>query len=322
MDKYVDPSSTKNTFSFGDELVIMVGLILWATAYSDVQKENEKLRAILEMIAEHASLLDIFIQCISLLPPLKQTVSITNYQGTVIPYTYGEAILETFLMIVMSPMVFLWESSSGRDYGGEGAELLNNFNEPSLNPAGRKNVIQDYVTKIRESNKTQTMGITMVSVIQSRMYLFDGGHGIIVGRIQTTLANLRTKCEQFEKMRETRPWRFISFFTFLLGVLYLFAAPFLLWFGQGWFTMATYPIIFLFVGGQLSYRWFISDIFTRPTDMHIQRVYDEITALALKADKHLQYANDFRRQPHYSHLVAVYQLSKASVAPTSFKYIQ
>jgi len=323
MDKYVDPSSTRNTFSFGDELVIMVGLILWMTAYSDVMREAEKLRTILEMIAEHSSLLDIFIQCIPLIVDPKTIIKVTSWQGSVANYTAGEAILETFLMIVMSPMLFLWESTTRRDYGGEGAELLGNFGDPALNPAGRKNVVQDYVTKTREMNKAQSMGITMLSAIQNRMYLFDAIHSsnTITTRVQPTLTNLRTKCEHFEKLRDSSPWWVITFFTFILGVLYLFAAPFLLWFGQGWFTFATYAMVFLFIGGQLSYRWFISDIFYRPTDMHIQRVYDEIAALALKADKHMQHSTDFRRQPHYTHLVAVYNISKPPSGPALMKYI-
>jgi hypothetical protein len=297
----------------------MVGLILWVTAYNDVQREAEKLRLMLEMIAEHAAVLDIFIQCIPLLPPAKSAISVLNYQGTVITYASAETILETFLMIVMSPMIFLWESSTNRDYGGEGAELMSNFSNPVLNPIGQKNVVQDFVVKIRESNKAQSMGITMVSVIQSRMYMFDGTHTTITTRIQPALTALRSKCEQFEKLRESRPWRMITFFTFVLGVLYLFAAPFLLWFGQGWLTMATYPTIFLFIGGQLSYRWFISDIFWRPTDMHIQRVYDEITSLALKADKHLQ-ASEYKRHPHYSGLVSMYQISKQAIVTTAYRY--
>lgn len=313
MDKYVDPSSSKNTFSFGDELVLLVGIILWITAFSDVQRENEKLRLMLDVIAGHDTLMDTFVSCVKLLGPMGTTREFTSYQGPSAKYYVGEAVTETLLMIIVSSMLFLWESSTGRDYSGEGAELLRNFADVNINQAGKKNVVQDLVAKVRELNKSQTMGITMVSAIQVRIYEFEKSTPGLATRMQTPLTSLRSKCEQFEIARETVTWRVISWFTGLLSLLYLLAAPFLMWFGQGWFTMATYPVLFLFVGGQIAYRWFIGNIFTWPTDMHIQRVYDEITALAVKADLYLQHI-ELRTTPIYSHLVTTYQISRTASA--------
>jgi hypothetical protein len=272
----------------------------------------------LELIAEHGAVMDCFKSCVPTIIKSGATVEIRTFNGAVVPYGVGEALMETFLMIIMSTMIFVWESSTYRDYSGEGAELLRNFSHPNINPAAKKSVVRDLVTGTRELNKSQSMGITMVDAIQNRMYQLDKETGKITGKISVSLGNLRSKCDQFEKLRDVRTWRIIRWFTGLLGFLYLLAAPFLLWFGQGWMTMATYPIVFLFVGGQISYRWFIGDVFFRPTDMHAQRVYDDITALAIKADRFLQH-QEIKANPPYGQLVVLYEISRVPSVSTSMR---
>lgn len=312
MNTYVETSSTKNTFSFGDELVLLVGIVLWGSAYNDVLRENDKLRLARAVVAQHLAVMKAIIQALrtssqGIKPTDKMRITMFKMNMSQ-EYTYQEALCETCLMLVMSPIIFLWESTTSRDYTGEGADLLRNFNNSEFNPVGTRNMIQEYVRNMRDGSRAQTMGMIMVDAIQERLIQLDMGKGLIWMKVGSHMASMQKTCSDFEILRDCNQWMLISVFNIILGVLYLLAAPLLLWFGQGWFTLAVYPMVYLFVGGQLTYRWFISDIFYRPTDWYIQLIYDDITSLASHADNEIQKLAP-QLNIRYSSITSSYNLS-------------
>lgn len=315
MNTYVETSSTKNTFSFGDELVILVGIVLWGSAYNDVLRENEKLRMARAVVAQHYTLMQTLFSALKtntqLIKPSDNVKILTSKMNVTQDYTYVNALCETVLMLIMSPIIILWESVSSRDYANEGAQLLRNFNDPEVNPIGDLTVVRDRVTYLRETARTRTMNSAMLLAIQERLIQLDKGNNQIWSRMSAQIATVQKTCSDFEILRDSNQWVFISVFNVILGFLYLLAAPFLLWFGQGWFTFAVYPMVYLFVGGQLTYRWFISDIFYRPTDWYIQLIYDDISSFAAHAELELQRFAPLL-QLRYTTITSSYNLSRYS----------
>lgn len=309
MDKYEMPSTTRNTFSWGDELVMLIAIFLGLAAYNDINKEVRKLNKLRLVIASCGTLLDSLSFGVTF---DKTPIRLKTWGGgDVVAYTMATALAETVSMIVMCPIILLWESGGyTSDAMAHATDLARNFSDVSRVGVGAYSVVPDLLVK-DYGNGYRPLSITISSLIEGRLVALEAQtqKKIMSAKIYQAVTHMQNVTVEFVRMRERSTWWWISVGNTFIGVLYIILSPFLLWFGQGMYMIITYPVIFLVVGGLITYRWFIGDILQFPTDMHIKTVYNDITTLAGRADTLLQTTGDTSNK--YSNLIAIYNISRA-----------
>lgn len=305
LDKYEHTSATRDSFSWGDEIVMLVGIFLGLAAYNDINKEVRKLNKIRLVVAACDALLDSVSFTIR---NDKQTVKLRTWSGSTVDYQLSAAVAETVTMIVMCPIILLWESvvSSG-DVLAQASDLSRNFSDVSRVGIGQYSVVPDLLLKDFNSG-FRPLGIIMTSLIESRITQLATLKVVEIAKLQPPVTHLRNITSEFVRIRERSTWWWISVGNTIIGVLYIILSPFLLWFGQGMYMIITYPIIFLVVGGLITYRWYLGDVLRRPTDMHLLFVYNDIATLATRADTLLSDTTTGR----YMNLIVNYNIAKSN----------
>ncbi len=306
MDEYEKTSVTRNTFSWGDELVMLIGIFLGLAAYNDINKEARKLNKLLLVVAACEALLDSLSVSTKF---SKDAIKLKTWNGAEAQYTITSALTETVSMIVMCPIILVWESAAyGTDVMAQATDLARNFSDVSRIGVGPYSIVPDWLIKDYQ-NGFRPLGIIIASLIEGRITALDP-KVTSISKMQPGVTHLRNIVAEFGRIRERSTWWWISMGNTIIGVLYLILSPFLLWFGQGMYMIITYPVIFLVVGGLITYRWFIGDVLQRPTDIHIRLVYNHISILATRADTLLQTTGDATNK--YSNLITMYNISRSN----------
>jgi hypothetical protein len=249
-----------------------------------------------------------------LLDSLQGSVVNAKTEQTINNFTRRDLLLELVSMIVFGPLLVLWEASSSHE-SAEGNELLKNFQDAELGIGPKSSVPALVQTAIPTSKFYSTALVTVT--FERITHMVD--KAILKPDVRVIVASSFTKVREsidmLHAIRDVRWWRWISIGNSIISFLYLLLSPFLLWFGQGKFMIATYPVIFLIVGGLVSYRWFISDIFLFPTDMHAKSVYVDMCIFATKADSVCQRFSDINSS-RYSNIMFKYKLTSEYVSKT------
>lgn len=287
LDKFAPESKTRNSFSFGDELVIITGIFLGLAAYNDISKQMRKIARLTRAVAECETLMDQFgtvVTASNLSVSDKANIVVATQsvnQKTMI--SSRACIFDCFTLIIMCPVFLIYEMNRRRE--SDVQQIIHRFRPVNTTLMESFNIIRN---TIHDISSYTTISSGVMSIFAARVLLLQNAKVILEGSgdLCATIANnnVRSAINEYENSLIETSWWVISLVYTILGVLYLLLAPFLLWFGQGWFMLYSYPVIFLLVGGLTSYRWYIGDVLTNPRELFIRPVYNRIKSIATKGD--------------------------------------
>lgn len=287
LDKFAPESKTRNSFSFGDELVIVTGIFLGLAAYNDISKQMRKVARLTKAVAECETLMDQFSTVVAtsnLSASDKASIAVAAQSSTQkILISPKACILDCATLVIMCPVFLIYEMSQRRE--SDVQQIIQRFRPVNTTATESFHIIRSIISDI--SGYT-AISSGVMSIFAARVLLLQNARVILEGSgdLCATIANnnVRSAINEYENSLIETGWWVISLVYTILGVLYLFLAPFLLWFGQGWFMLYSYPVIFLLVGGLTSYRWFIGDVLTNPRELFIRPVYSRLKRIAMKGD--------------------------------------
>ena len=287
LDKFAPESKTRNSFSCGDELVIITGIFLGLAAYNDISKQMRKVARLTKAVAECETLMDQFSTVVATSnmfaseKPFISVASQSSSQKTLI--SPRSCIVDCATLVIMCPVFLIYEMSHRRE--SDVQQIIQRFRPVNTTSVESFNIIRSIISDI--SGYT-AISSGVMSIFAARVLLLQNAKVILEGSGDLCAAiannNVRSAINEYENSLIETGWWVISLVYTILGVLYLFLAPFLLWFGQGWFMLYSYPVIFLLVGGLTSYRWYIGDVLTNPRELFIRPVYNRLKRIAMKGD--------------------------------------
>lgn len=286
LDKTLSDSKGRNSFTFGDEILLVLSVVLVAWAYNGISNEYLKISRLTKVVMEFENLID----CLStaLMPQQQRTIiKIRTPNGQEVQMTACDFINELTSLVFFGPIFILWDScNETTNRSAQAYELFSNFSNPARCGWVRSTVPENLRTNFMNNQMGNLSDILLILII-NRINTLEANKLVIPASsfgLQFAIRGVRIATDNL-RLSQTRkiPW-IVSLVYSIIGFLYLLLAPFLLWFGQGWFMLYTYPVIFLAVGGIVSYRWYLSDSINSPTYQNMYPIHSKIISVAEKAD--------------------------------------
>lgn len=269
LDKYEETSKTRNSFSFGDLIVIITGIFIGLYYYHQISKETIKARRFHSVI----------LSCDDYYEHIKMRITTPSTQRDVLALQLCDLLCMHFML----PIFFLWDTHQTKTHSlATLDELLGCIDNP-----GR--LSENSLTVIFRSQimRGTTASSILISHMEKRLLALESS-GCFLKDTSTSSSSytkdVRTKMADFKVTQTNMVLWIVSVANGIIAVLYLLLSPFLLWFSEGWMMLYTYPVIFLIVGGLVTFRWYIGDVILYPNTLFTKPSYDAVAALGIKTD--------------------------------------
>lgn len=248
MDKTEGTSAMRNGFSFGDEIAIVVGIFLVFACYNDVNKELRKSALLLTAVLA-------LKRVVAAITPDQQNAQ--SGRGTVQKsgQSGGKAMTAMLSVAAMTGVCVIIEAENTSVSAARIQQIISSVSPEAGAHASSVQSILNYVSLFAEDRAA--LAVNSAAEAVDRFYI---------------------------AMIPSSFW-IVSTATTVIGFLYLLLVPFLLWFGQGWNMLYTYPVYFLIVGGGLAYRLHLRDAVNSPTKMSMLGVHTQIWDTVAGAQK-------------------------------------
>jgi hypothetical protein len=247
MDKTEGTSAMRNGFSFGDEIAIVVGIFLVFACYNDVNKELRKSALLLTAVLALKRVVA------AITPDLQNTQSgrgvVQKSQST------GKMPPAMLSVAAMTGVCVVIEAENTSVSAARIQQIISSVSPDAGAHASSVQSILNHISSFADDRVA--LAVNSAAEAVDRFYI---------------------------AMIPSSFW-IVSTATTVIGFLYLLLVPFLLWFGQGWNMLYTYPVYFLIVGGGLAYRLHLRDAVNSPTRMSMLGVHTQIWDTVAGAQK-------------------------------------
>jgi hypothetical protein len=247
MDKTEGTSAMRNGFSFGDEIAIVVGIFLVFACYNDVNKELRKSALLLTAVLALKRVVA------TITPEPQNTQSgrgvVQKSQST------GKMPLTMLSVAAMTGVCVIIEAENTNVSAARIQQIISSVSPDTGAHASSVQSILNHISSFADDRVA--LAVNSAAEAVDRFYI---------------------------AMIPSSFW-IVSTATTVIGFLYLLLVPFLLWFGQGWNMLYTYPVYFLIVGGGLAYRLHLRDAVNSPTRMSMLGVHTQIWDTVAGAQK-------------------------------------
>lgn len=277
MDKTVSKSDTRDSFSFGDLITIVVGIVLVTSTYADIGRQMAKLRRFSATLNA----------CESLFAATTTKVVQNNLYSKEIrsnSISPAELMLDLIRVQVSIPIFFFIECyHTSTTNNADVIMLAKTCTLPSFRTA-KSGTLSAFMAA--ETNAC-TPSASMLRLVEIKMLaLKERGCFItdVIPAMSEPIANVRERIHEYNSAKESPLFSILSIGNSVIAILYFILTPFLLWFSQGWKMLATFPVLYLIVGGIVSFKWFISDPILYPTYILTRPIYDRYRLFFYQAE--------------------------------------
>lgn len=269
------------------------GVALVVLNVVEIQRERDKAKRFLEIVsAAHGLIVSVFAN----VGPRgdREVFYVGQYQspaGVVPTYNVACSLFESALATLVALVLLLWQfSSRGTPSESEGDGIIGVFVSTSGGARGGLGFPTNMQANFRQAravHPTAPWGGVMTYVLRERFTLLAHAKALQNANIvlAAPLDRFDAACNNFYISVHAGVFWWIKWMLRVLGVLMLFAVPFMLWSSsQGILVIAWSVAFFVIFYSVALYRLFIGDVMLNPTKWDMSLILDAIIQVARVAD--------------------------------------
>lgn len=298
---------SRNAYSWGDGLMLLGGVFIGLWCFRTINYQLGRVANFSRIVNALWELIDTVFENANTNTELFIQVGLNDGVGGLVSLSTAQAIHELVAMILVSGVLVLWQYSTSTHYKQEVFDIVDTLQSTRDSYSGKVPVLFKHIL---DTHSEDVAPLTMLSLVKKRVEAWSASDDYRMvylltlksnpskdrppdtmlynrTRIMDAISKVTSEINNAVITEELKVWSGIHIANKILGIIYLILLPGIIWPSQGRWIVVTYPVVFLFVGGLISYNIFLSDVFQSPSTTHMDAIYKRILRIESQADEAL-----------------------------------